>query len=664
MKIRRSNKMKNKRKIWLAVIAVFFILGSFYQVSALNNGLATTPPMGWNSWNIFAGNIDETKIKQIADTLVSSGMKDAGYIYLNLDDNWMATSRDGSGNLRGDTTRFPSGMKALGDYIHSKGLKFGIYGCRGSKTCMGVNQSGSYGNEQKDANTFASWGVDYLKYDNCNAVGTMQTDYQNMKNALASCGRPIVFSVCAWEFDSWMPATGNLWRISSDITDKWDNGTAYFHGIINCVDLDASLAGYASPGAWNDPDMLEIGNSGCTTEEYRTQMSMWSILAAPLIAGNDIRSMSQATKDILTNTEIIAVDQDSAGIQGTRISSSNSLEVWCKPLGSSNGTTKAVALLNRSGSSANITVTFSNIGLSGTVTVRDLWAKADRGSFSGSYTMSVPSHGTGMLKISSDTTPTAVPTAAPTIVPNQNPIWSGGPYTLTGASTSYVDLPDGLMSDMGDFSVAAWVKLNSLDSWARIFDFGNDTNVYMMLTVKSGSTGYPGFAITTTSNSGEQQINGTSALATGSWVHVAVTKSGSTGILYINTQEVARNTSMTLNPSDLGNTANNYIGKSQWSADPYLNGSIDKFYVYNRALSASEVSTLGSTAPGGTLGDVNGNGTIDIVDALLIAQYYVGLNPSGFNPSAADVNCSGSIDIVDALLIAQLYVGLISVFPC
>jgi endo-1,4-beta-xylanase len=261
--------------------------------------------------------------------------------------------------------------------------------------------------------------------------------------------------------------------------------------------------------------------------------------------------------------------------------------------------------------------------------------------------------------------PTAAPTVGPTTPPSQNPIFSGGPYTLTGSSSSYVDLPDGLTNNLGDISIACWVKLNSLDTWSRIFDFGGDTNVFMMLTPASGDTGYPYFCITTSGNSGEQGINGTSALPTGSWQHIAVVKSGTTGILYINAREVGRNTGITLNPSDLGNTTNNYIGRSQWSNDPYLNASVDGFVVYNRALSTSEVTSLGSTPPGGgTKGDVNGNGAIDIVDALMIAQYFVGLNPENFNSSAADVNCSGGIDIVDALLIAQLYVGLISSFPC
>ncbi|NLW30340.1 MAG: carbohydrate-binding protein [Fibrobacter sp.] len=383
--------------------------GQFFLSDALNNGLAKTPPMGWNSWNIFHENINETQIKQIADAMVTSGMKDAGYIYLNLDDNWMATSRDADGKLRADPVRFPSGMKALGDYIHSKGLKFGIYGDRGLRTCHHYHTgpqgsgSGSYGKEQLDANTFAEWGVDYLKYDNCDPApgSNQQIDYENMRDALANCGRDIVFSICAWGYQNWMPSTGNLWRTTGDITDKWDNGTDWFVGIINAIDMNAEFAPVAGPGGWNDPDMLEIGNGGCTTEEYRTQMSMWCMMAAPLIAGHDVRNMSQATKDILLNKEVIAVNQDPAGIQGTRVKAANGLDVWCKPLGSINGTSKAVALLNRNESAKDITVIFSDIGLSDTVTIRDLWAKADRGSFTGSYTMTVPSHGTGLLLISS-----------------------------------------------------------------------------------------------------------------------------------------------------------------------------------------------------------------------------------------------------------------------
>jgi alpha-galactosidase len=383
---------------------------SVLTVSALDNGLAKTPPMGWNSWNCFAQNINETQIREIADTMINCGMKDAGYVYLNLDDNWMATSRDANGNIRPDPTRFPSGMKALGDYIHSKGLKFGIYGDRGTETCYFRDnmkeldtKSGSNGREMQDAKTFASWGVDYLKYDNYLAnSATMQKDYERMRDALDSCGRDIVYSICAWEFQPWMPNTGNLWRTTTDILNIWKKQNQWSWGIVDIIGLNEPRAPYARPGAWNDPDMLQVGNYGSgspTDTEYRSHLSMWCIMAAPLIAGNDIRKMNQTTKDILLNREVIAIDQDSAGIQGTRVSAVNDLEVWCKPLGTANGSEKAVALFNKGPAAATITVKFSDIGLTGTVTVRDLWAKVDRGEFTGSYSMSVPSHGTGLLRI-------------------------------------------------------------------------------------------------------------------------------------------------------------------------------------------------------------------------------------------------------------------------
>jgi alpha-galactosidase len=393
------------KQLLLTGIKCSIVAGFFNNILALDNGLAKTPPMGWNSWNCFHGDITDAKIRNIADIMVSSGLKDAGYIYLNMDDNWMATSRDVNGNLRGDPSRFPD-MKALSDYVHSKGLKLGIYGDHGTKTCMGINQSGSYGKEVQDAKTFASWGIDYLKYDHCNLAtsgwAAWQKEYEAMRDALANSGRPIVFSICAWEFQSFMPNTGNLWRSTRDITDKWSED-GFFRGIIQIIDQNGQLAQHAKPGAWNDPDMLEVGNGGCTIEEYRSHFSMWCIMAAPLIMGNDITNASkfnQNVKNILLNKEVIAVDQDSAGIQGTKVKSTGELDLWCKPLGTKNGTTKAVALLNRNGSSASITVNFADIGVSGEVKVRDLWEKTDKGKFTNSYTMTVPAHGTGMLKIS------------------------------------------------------------------------------------------------------------------------------------------------------------------------------------------------------------------------------------------------------------------------
>lgn len=358
------------------------------QAEALENGLARTPPMGWNSWNRFGCNVSDTLIRQMADAMVSSGMRDAGYQYINVDDCWQGTGRtNGHVNLDPD---FPD-MRALADYVHSRGLKFGLYSDRGTHTCAG--RVGSYGYETTDANDYASWGVDYLKYDNCNAVGEIQSDYVRMRDALASTGRPIVYSICAWQFYSWAPNTGNLWRTTGDISDNW--GSVW--GIPNSNNASASAA---KPGAWNDPDMLEVGNGGMTDTEYRTHMGWWAIMAAPLIAGNDLRTMSQATKDILMAPEIIAVDQDPLGIQGTRVwDDGNSLNIWSKQLSGTN--TRAVFLLNGRSSAASVTVSWSQIGLpAGNATVRDLWTRTDLGTFNNSFTVSnIPAHGSRMLKI-------------------------------------------------------------------------------------------------------------------------------------------------------------------------------------------------------------------------------------------------------------------------
>ncbi len=433
------------------------------DLPALNNGLALTPPMGWNSWNIFHENINETQIKQIADAMVSSGMKDAGYIYLNLDDNWMATSRDANGNLRADPTRFPSGMKALGDYIHGKGLKFGIYGDRGLRTCHHYyagpvgSQSGSYGNEARDAQTFASWGVDYLKYDNCDPApgSNMQTDYTNMKNALAATGRPIVYSICAWQYQSWMPSIGNLWRTTGDIANTWSS----MSGIPNTNNASASVAG---PSAWSDPDMLEVGNGGMTDTEYRTHFGWWAIMAAPLIAGNDIRSMSQATKDILMAPEIIAVDQDPLGKQGTRVwDGGNWQNIWSKQLSGTNR--RAVFVLNGSSSTTSITVNWSQIGLpAGNATVRDLWSRTDLGTFTSFTASNIPPHGSRMLLIVSG---------------------SGGPTPTTPPSGS-VEAETGVRS-----GAAAVASCAACSGGSAVGYIGNGAANYVTLNVNASASG-------------------------------------------------------------------------------------------------------------------------------------------------------------------------------
>jgi alpha-galactosidase len=371
--------------------------------------LAATPPMGWNSWNHFAGNINETVLEQTADAMVSTGMQAAGYQFLNIDDTWSSTNRDSNGNLVANPSKFPSGMKALADYVHAKGLKLGIYGDRGTKTCSGY--PGSYGYEKQDAATFASWGIDYLKYDNCSpASGSagMQQDYTAMSNALKASGRSIVFSECAWWFYTWEPTVGNLWRTTTDIKDTWTSFLANLdsNGGTTGRYSDASygapgLAQYAGPGHWNDPDMLEVGNGGMTDTEDRAQFSMWAIMAAPLITGNDLTAMSATTQATLTNAEVILVDQDPLGIQGQPISTSTTLEVWSKKL--STPSTYAVVLFNRSAATADITVTWSSLGLtSSSATVTDLWAQSDLGSMQTQYTASVVSHGVVMVKVTGE----------------------------------------------------------------------------------------------------------------------------------------------------------------------------------------------------------------------------------------------------------------------
>jgi galactosylceramidase len=367
--------------------------------------VAATPPMGWNSWNKFGGSITDTLVRGIADAMVSSGMQAAGYQYINIDDMWQASSRDSSGNIAPDSSKFPNGMKALADYVHGKGLKLGLYSDRGTKTCAG--RPGSYSYETRDAQTYASWGVDYLKYDNCSpaAGSNITTDYTNMSNALKASGRPIVFSLCAWWFYTWETSLGQLWRTTTDIKDTWASFTANLdanggwkprYGDANYG--SPGITQYASPGHWNDPDMLEVGNGGMTDTEYQSHFSLWAIMAAPLIAGNDVRSMTAATKNILTNADVIAVDQDPLGIQGKPISTSTTLEVWSKKLSGTD--TYAVVLFNRTTASADITVTWTGLGLTASsATVRDLWSHTDLGSTPTQYTATVPSHGVVMIKV-------------------------------------------------------------------------------------------------------------------------------------------------------------------------------------------------------------------------------------------------------------------------
>ncbi|MEV4539575.1 ricin-type beta-trefoil lectin domain protein [Asanoa sp. NPDC049518] len=400
------------------VVAVLLAAGSAVVLrapaaTALANGVARVPPMGWNSWNTFGCNINETLIRQMADALVASGMRDLGYQYVVVDDCWFNPNRDSSGNLQGDPTRFPSGMRALGDYLHARGLKFGIYQVPVDRTCAQYfgaypGATGSQGHEAQDARQFAAWGVDYLKYDWCSPNGTIQdqvTTFAKMRDALAATGRPIVYSINP---NSIHAKTGplrnwgdvaNLWRTTEDITNAWDTGQSngYPMGIQNIVNVTVPLASYAGPGSFNDPDMLEVGRGGMTDTEMRSHFALWAMLAAPLMAGNDVRSMNTATQTILKNQNLIAINQDSLALQARQVSGDSSRRVLAKPL--ANGDV-AVALFNQSGSTATLSTTAAAIGKSGSsFTLRDAWTNATT-TTTGTISASVPAHGTVVYRVS------------------------------------------------------------------------------------------------------------------------------------------------------------------------------------------------------------------------------------------------------------------------
>jgi len=358
----------------LTCIAVATLAGCHRTVvvaTAPAGGLAPTPPMGWNSWNKFGCRIDEQLIRGTADAMVSSGMKDAGYRYVNIDDCWEAPERDANGNLTTDAQRFPSGMKALADYVHSKGLKIGIYSSAGTGTCQ--RRPASLDHEVADARTFAAWGIDYLKYDNCNNQNRPALErYKAMGDALKATGRPIVYSLCEWgrnkPWEWGRTVGGDLWRTTGDIRDSWDS-------MLRILDQQVGLEKYSGPNAWNDPDMLEVGNGRMSNTEYIAHFSLWALLNAPLIAGNDLRSMNDSTRAILTNRDVIAVDQDWGGMQGHKVRDDGELEVWVKPM--SNGD-RAVVLLNRGATAARLTASMQEIGVSGARPgARDLWTHRD-----------------------------------------------------------------------------------------------------------------------------------------------------------------------------------------------------------------------------------------------------------------------------------------------
>ncbi|XP_062189714.1 alpha-galactosidase 3 isoform X2 [Phragmites australis] len=343
---------------------------SNYGKLQLNNGLALTPQMGWNSWNFFACNINETLIGETADALISTGLADLGYNHVNIDDCWSYVIRGKKDQLLPDPKTFPSGIKALADYVHGKGLKLGIYSDAGVSTCQ--VRPGSLFHEKDDADLFASWGVDYLKYDNCYNLGIKpQKRYPPMRDALNSTGRQIFYSLCEWGQDDpalWAGKVGNSWRTTDDIVDTWKSMT-------DIADKNNKWASYAGPGGWNDPDMLEVGNGGMTFAEYRSHFSIWALMKAPLLIGCDVRNMTSETLEILSNKEVIQVNQDPLGVQGRKILGQGKYgcrEVWAGPL---SGNRLAVALWNRCSETGNITMKLPAVGLDGSsaYSVRDLW---------------------------------------------------------------------------------------------------------------------------------------------------------------------------------------------------------------------------------------------------------------------------------------------------
>src|SRR5437870_9321549 len=335
---------------------------------------ATPPTMGWNSWNAFACNgLDESLVRQTADAMVSSGLIAAGYNTLTLDDCWSAVSRDSNGNLTNDPAKFPSGMKAIGDYIHAQSLRYGIYASIGTLTCTG-HTAGSLNHETRDVATFASWGVDYIKADRCNASGLVMKDiFARWRDAIVASGRPILLSASdnnpSDEPWAWGPITAHQWRMSDDISDDWAT-------MIRNFDLNAAHAAATGPGTSNDPDMLEIGNGGMTDTEYRTHMSLWALLSAPLLAGNDLRDVKPEILKILTNRDVIAVDQDALGRQGRRVKKDGDVEIWTKPL---SGGAYAIGVFNRGTTETSTTLRCGDLQLCGGYTIRDLWAQSDRG---------------------------------------------------------------------------------------------------------------------------------------------------------------------------------------------------------------------------------------------------------------------------------------------
>ncbi|WP_245178965.1 NPCBM/NEW2 domain-containing protein [Streptomyces montanisoli] len=456
--------------------------------AALDNGLARTPPMGFNDWNAFGCDVSEQLIEQTADYLVSSGLKDAGYTYVNIDDCWQTHSRDAQGRLVPDPAKFPDGIKGTADYVHSKGLKLGIYEDAGTETC--AHYPGSLGHETTDAQSFADWGVDYLKYDNCNnnSDGT-RADYVKrytaMRDALAATGRPIVYSLCEWGVQNpweWAGDVGNSWRTTGDISDSWSS-------MLNIAKANMPLASAAGPGHWNDPDMLEVGNGGMTDTEYRSHFSLWSMMDSPLLIGTDLRKATPQTLAILGNKDVIALDQDPLGKQATVVSSDGGRYVMTKQL--ANGD-RAVALFNAGDQAQRIATTATAAGLPhrGGYTVRDLWSHTTYDS-AGTLAATVPAHGTVLLRVSAGHTSRRNPPLLDTgLAAGADALQPGGTGTVATYATDLGAAP----------ATNVKVALDAPDGWsvkatghgsARVLPRGRTLRTSWRVTVPAGTK--PGY---------------------------------------------------------------------------------------------------------------------------------------------------------------------------
>jgi len=604
--------------LWAFVCATLLALVAVPHALAVDNGLGRTPAMGWNSWNHYGCGVSESIIKNVASTMASNGMKAAGYEYVNLDDCWMASSRTSAGALVADPTNFPDGMAALASYVHSLGLKIGLYEDVGTATCQG--RPGSYGHYAQDIATYQSWGIDYIKMDWCNTSGLdPQTQYTQFEQALTAANAQIYFSLCEWGVNSpwnWAPAIGNSWRTTGDISDNWGSMT----GNLESSEAHASAAG---PGAWNDPDMLEVGNGGMTDAQDQAHFAMWAMSAAPLIAGNNVTSMSSATLATLTNKNIVAVDQDPLGIQATIVDDDGAgQQVWVKKL--SNGT--AVALFNNSGSAANITANWTQIGLSATqsVSVTNLWTGQNLGNFTGSITENVPSDYAVMLLLGATTTGSCTATA---IAPYMNVggVWIEESSASVTSTAAVVDLgpqpvggtwswtgPNGFVSNSREIDGIPLVAGTNAFVATYTNSCGSKSTRTFTVTAPGGTTG-TGSAITP-----YLQVNA------GAWQET-------------NVVSVAAGSTVNLGPQPIGGTwswtgPNGFTSNSREIDGIPLTAGTDAFVAtYTNASGAKSVETFTVTVTGGT----TGTGNLIANGAYVIASVYSGLAIADPNSSTA-----------------------------